>query len=101
MGDGAREHRRVTRWMLAAHACRTCLGRILDDGDGCFVCSGCGEASEFSPDDICGCGLPPRRDGTRFRCTPNPDRAAIPAAVVIGWAAAPALLPSSITEKTK
>ena len=79
MSDGA-------AWRLTAHACSRCLGRIVVSDD-LFACSSCGAVSEFAPDDICGCGLAPRRDGARYRCTPNPDRSAMPAEIVIAWSA--------------
>jgi hypothetical protein len=61
------------------------LGRVLV-ADDLFRCSTCGARAEWTPHAICGCGIKPRADGTRFFCAENPHRQAIPAEVVIAWA---------------
>ena len=70
---------------LTDHACRVCLGRILER-DGMFVCAICGAEAQGVPDAICGCGLRARdvRKTGGFRCAPNPQPTpANPARVVI------------------
>ena len=77
-------------WSLTEHACRACLGRILQRGS-TFVCAICGDESTGSPAGICGCGI--RIDGATgraagFRCQSNPARSpASPAIIVIGFGA--------------
>jgi len=70
-------------WAPVAHACRFCLGRVLEAvepvqrgyrGLGQFACSSCGVSAIGLAKGICGCGL--KTDGQkaeRFRCVPNPS----------------------------
>lgn len=72
---------------LTGHACRRCLGRILQAG-GVFQCSVCGLAGDGGPEAVCGCGIAlaadARRPQRRFRCVPNPAPSEVcPAEVVI------------------
>lgn len=83
-------------WSLAAHACRTCLGRVLHDG-GLFRCATCGAEAQGSPAAICGCGIrikggpTSRRPITGFYCGPNPERGpASPSEFVILFDSLPA-----------
>ena len=73
-----REEREVSSgWSLSPHACRTCLGRILEMGD-LFRCATCGAEAEGTPDPICGCGM------ASHYCGPNPRRGVrSPAEIVI------------------
>ncbi len=74
---------------LTNHACRRCLGPILQSGQ-TFVCAICAASAIGSPTDICGCGIAPRKIGKRegfFRCMTNPAPSpANPARIVIGFA---------------
>ncbi|HTO99797.1 MAG TPA: hypothetical protein VMJ64_00360 [Anaerolineales bacterium] len=72
-----------------SHACRKCLGPILQTEDG-FVCAVC-DAAGARGEEICGCGISAGEGGRKnlsFRCIPNPERGpASPAAVVIAFGA--------------
>jgi len=79
-------------WIFTNHACRACLGTILQGGSS-FICSICRATSEGSTAPICGCGATvfgptaPRSAG--FRCVPNPaPTPACPAYVLIELAPA-------------
>ena len=77
-------------WTFTAHACRNCLGRVMQRGS-TFVCTICGEEAHGSHAALCGCGI--RIDGATgrpagFRCQVNPARsAANPALIVVGFGA--------------
>lgn len=85
----------VVTW--ADHACRHCLGRLLqrrDDAEGArstYECGTCGVTCKGEARGICGCGIMPKpvRDlgGPRFFCTANPARSVTsPAAITIAFA---------------
>jgi len=65
----------MTAWAFTTHACRNCMGTILQSGSA-FTCAVCRAVAEGAPDSICGCGATvlgptgPRPAG--FRCAPNP-----------------------------
>jgi hypothetical protein len=78
-------------WLFTEHACRHCLGTILQRGTK-FCCSICRQEAEGKPEGICGCGFEVDGTGTRrragFRCVPNPSpSAANPARVLIEFGA--------------
>lgn len=78
-------------WALAPHACRHCLGRIIER-DGTFRCSGCGVEAQGKPHAICGCGLKAGGRKQSFRCGTNPNRSpASPAEIVILFGGVPAV----------
>lgn len=83
---------------MTDHACRSCLGPILEQ-DGRFVCAVCDAEAQGAPDPICGCGLRPRdmcAAPAGFRCAPNPLRSpANPARVIILFGDAPVSLEAS------
>lgn len=79
------------KWGLTGHACRRCLGRVMEC-DGAFMCADCEMAAKDKPDAICGCGLGiegiTRASG--FRCGPNPTRSAeSPGVIAILFAGSP------------
>jgi tRNA(Arg) A34 adenosine deaminase TadA len=65
----------MTGWTFTVHACRLCLGTILQSG-GSFICSVCRATAEGTPNGICGCGAtvfgPAGQRGAGFRCVANP-----------------------------
>lgn len=88
-------------WRPTAHACRYCLGRVLEaippadkkgEARGIFACSSCGTHTIGHPRGICGCGI--RVEGQkaqRFRCVPNPAQGpANPAEIIIAAGQVPA-----------
>lgn len=80
-----------TAFILTAHACRHCAGRVLRAGDQ-FRCSGCGVVTMHTPNGICGCGLLPnfRAGKARFQCGLNPAKGVNnPSEVVIMFGDAP------------
>jgi len=64
-------------WQPFPHACRSCLGRVVERA-GSFRCSSCGAWGGTAPEVICGCGLqgaaPPMWRGSLFRCRPQEVR---------------------------
>jgi hypothetical protein len=62
-------------WFFTEHACRACLGSVLQRGSD-FICSICRAEAKRAPDGICGCGIavkgPASRRRAGFRCVPNP-----------------------------
>jgi hypothetical protein len=85
-------------WTLADHACRHCLGRIIER-DRVFRCSVCGATAEGSPRPICGCGITVGGDHAKpagFRCGPNPKRSPVsPSEVLILFGERPAVVHSA------
>lgn len=76
-------------YRLSGHACRQCLGRIVEAA-GSFRCAICEATSSGTVEDLCSCGI--RIAGTRalagFRCIANPRRsAANPAAIIVAFGA--------------
>jgi hypothetical protein len=72
-------------WHFIPHACRACLGRLLER-EGVIRCAECGAEARGGPELLCGCGI--SVEGARapvgFRCEPNPSRGpANPAEIVI------------------
>jgi len=76
----------VGQWTFTAHACRLCLGRVVQQGQ-VFRCADCGRTGN-QPMAVCGCGLIPEGhkkpiDGG-YRCGPNPHvTAREPAEIII------------------
>lgn len=78
-------------WLFTEHACRACLGTIMQRGLA-FICSICRAEATGAPDGICGCGLDVRGFGSRrragFRCVMNPEpTVANPSRVLIAFGA--------------
>ena len=73
-------------WTFTAHACRACLGRVIQR-DSAFICSICGDEAHGSAAGICGCGIrivSTTGQPAGFRCQINPARSpANPAEIVI------------------
>lgn len=84
-------------WTLTSHACRHCLGRLLERA-GVFMCADCEIEAHGKPDAICGCGMRIEAAQSRtrtkdvFRCGPNPLRSHnSPAKIVILFGDTPAV----------
>lgn len=66
------------RYAVVDHACRHCMGRILEL-HGRFICSVCEAVCSLHPRGICGCGMRPPKGvplpgpaHKHYRCGPNP-----------------------------
>lgn len=61
-------------WLPVDHACRFCLGRIMESVDepGRFWCPCCGATARDKVIDICGCGA--KAPGKKYRCRRNKHR---------------------------
>lgn len=64
-------------WTIIDHACRVCLGRVLQHADNTrwFRCADCGIDGIDAPDSICACGaILQTGKSAGLRCVENPDR---------------------------
>ena len=91
-------------WSFTEHACRECLGPILQC-DNVFTCAVCRVEAKASPTPICGCGIRPRQEIGRpqghFRCMVNTAQtAANPARIVIGFAVTPPVLDATDEQRS-
>jgi hypothetical protein len=85
------------RFALTGHACRFCLGRILER-DGVFMCSVCETSATGNVAAICGCGMRsstqldlPKGLRAAYQCSVNADRTIVnPARIVILYGGKPA-----------
>jgi hypothetical protein len=67
------------RFQFTDHACRHCLGRVLER-NGLYVCSVCEATCSLKPNGICGCGMKSGNGRAllgrekHFHCGINPNR---------------------------
>jgi hypothetical protein len=76
-------------WNFIPHACRACLGRLLERG-GVIRCAECGAEACGGPEALCGCGITVEgaREPLGFRCELNQARGpASPSEIVIVFGA--------------
>lgn len=73
-----RRTRRDGRWSLVHHACRHCMGRLLQrqhaDGTTEHRCCECGASVQGDHSGLCWCGVEVGVHGKVFECVPNPQR---------------------------
>lgn len=58
-------------WVLTDHACRVCMGRLLES-NGVHRCAECGATTEGPVEDACWCGVEVPNHGKPFECVRNP-----------------------------
>lgn len=64
--------RRSGSWRLTDHACRYCLGRVLQRRGQMVRCAECGKAEDGPVEALCACGADCGDLGYAFECYKNP-----------------------------